>query len=90
MTYQLLKSEFVPRIVLINLSRQNEGHFSYAAVEAIKDGLIFSGKYEGGTKLIPHPHIVIFSNWYPARENLTEDRWDIRTLRNNPPRTTDW
>lgn len=64
----------------MNLSRQAEGALSYASIEAIKDGLVFSGKYEGGFRLFPKPHIVIFSNWYPDLAKLSLDRWDIRHL----------
>jgi len=85
MLHQVVKSPYDPRIVLINLSRQAEGAFSYASVEAIKDGLCFSGKYEGGTRLFPTPHIVVFSNWHPDETKLSADRWDIRELLGNPP-----
>lgn len=70
----------------MNLSRQAEGAFSYASVETIKDGLVFSGKYEGGTRLYARPHVIIFANWLPDMTKLSLDRWDIRTLANNPPR----
>lgn len=86
MLHQIVKAKFDPSIVIINLSRQAEGAFSYASVEAIKDGLCFSGKYEGGTRLFARPHIVVFSNWYPDITKLSIDRWDIRHLLNNPPR----
>jgi len=86
MLHQIVKSSFDPAVVVINLSRQAEGAFSYASVEAIKDGLTFSGKYEGGHRLFPTPHIVIFSNWWPDETKLSADRWDIRELIGNPPR----
>jgi hypothetical protein len=86
MIHMVAKQAKDPKIIIINLSRQAEGKFSYASVEAIKDGLIFSGKYEGCSRVFPRPHVVIFSNWYPDLSALTLDRWDIRVLRNNPPR----
>jgi len=86
MCHQIVKSKFNPNTILVNLSRQSEGAFSYASLECIKDGLVFSGKYEGGTRLFPKPHIIVFSNWFPDLAKLTLDRWCIRELRNNPPR----
>ena len=59
---------------------------SYSAIESLKDGLLFSGKYEGGVKLFPPPHVVIFANFLPDMTKLSIDRWDIHTLLNNPPR----
>lgn len=81
--YQVIKNREDPRTILVNLTRSAEGTFAYGAIEAIKDGLVFSGKYEGGFRMFPHPHIVIFANWHPDITQLTEDRWDIRMLRNN-------
>lgn len=86
LVHQVVKARRPPKLVILNLSRQSEGAFSYASVESIKDGLVFSGKYEGGSKLFPRPHVVIFSNWYPDLTKLSLDRWDIRVLLSNPPR----
>jgi len=86
LVHQVVKSKRPPKRVILNLSRQSEGAFSYASVESIKDGLVFSGKYDGGSKLFPKPHIVIFANWFPDLSKLSLDRWDIRELLNNPPR----
>lgn len=86
LVHQVVKAKSAPKIILMNLSRQAEGAFSYASVETIKDGLVFSGKYEGGSRLFPRPHVVIFSNWLPDLTKLSLDRWDIRTLLSNPPR----
>jgi len=86
MCHQIVKARNHPKLVVINLTRAAEGAFSYATVESIKDGLVFSGKYEGGVRIFPKPHLVIFANWFPDLTKLTADRWEILTLRNNPPR----
>jgi len=85
-TYQVVKSTWDPHIIAFNLPRSAEGAMSYAAIESLKDGLLFSGKYEGGVKLFPPPHVVVFANFTPDMTKLSLDRWDIRTLLNNPPR----
>jgi len=84
--HQVIKAKKDPKIVLFNLSRQTEGAFSYASVESIKDGLVFSGKYEGGMRIFQRPHVVIFANWLPDYTKLSLDRWDVRHLLANPPR----
>jgi hypothetical protein len=67
-------------ILIINVPRCNENHVSYAAMEEIKDGLIYSGKYEGGFANIEHPHVIVISNFAPELEKLSEDRWNIKKL----------
>ena len=84
--YQILKSSWSPETVVFNLPRSAEQGMSYSAVESLKDGIIFSGKYEGGAKIFPPPHVIIFANFLPDLTKLSQDRWDIRTLLNNPPR----
>lgn len=85
-TYQVVKSQQEPKNVIFNLPRSAEGAMSYAAIESLKDGLLFSGKYEGGVKLFPPPHVIIFANFLPDYGKLSLDRWVVRHLSNNPPR----
>lgn len=84
--YQVIKTKRDPRIVIFNLPRTAEGAMSYSAIEQLKDGLLFSGKYEGGVKLFPPPHVIIFSNFFPDLSKLSLDRWVTRDLINDPPR----
>lgn len=83
MAHQVVRSKFDPSVVVVNLPRTSEGKLSYAAMEAIKDGLLQSGKYEGGWRLYPPPHVVVFSNFMPEEDKLSADRWKIRELENN-------
>lgn len=69
-----------PKIVIIDLSRSIEGHFNYDILEQIKNGMVFSSKYESNTKMFNNPHVVVFSNWAPDINKLSKDRWDIRYL----------
>lgn len=78
--YQIVKAREDPRIVLVNLPRTAEGKISYGTFESAKDGLVQSGKYEGGFRLFPPPHVVIFANFLPDLSALSMDRWDIRHL----------
>ncbi len=52
----------------------------YYALECIKDGVIASGKYQGGQWLIPPVHVVIFSNREPDYEMMSDDRWNVVRL----------
>jgi len=67
-----------PKIVLLNYTRTLEDHINYGILESIKDGLMFSPKYESKTKIFNSPHVVVFANFRPLELNMTIDRWDIR------------
>lgn len=84
--YQIIKATWEPKIVCFNLPRSAENAMSYAALESCKDGIIYSGKYEGGCKIFSPPHVIVFANFMPDLNRLSQDRWVIRHLVANPPR----
>lgn len=67
----------VPQIILVDVPRCNYRYVSYSAIEEIKNGLIYSGKYEGGQCIFDHPHVIVFSNEDPDLEMMSQDRWFI-------------
>ena len=69
-----------PRIIIFDIPRVNNGHVSYQAIEKIKDGKFFSGKYESGMVRFNKPHIICFSNEEPEKLKLSGDRWIIQEL----------
>ncbi len=64
-------------IVIIDVPRASFNNISYNAIEAIKNGLISSGKYEGGQYSFKTPHVYVFANSEPDEEKFSEDRWNI-------------
>lgn len=68
------------RCVVFDFTRSIEGAVNYGVIEAIKNGIVFSSKYNSGTKVHAVPHVVCFSNFDPDRSKLSEDRWDIKHL----------
>lgn len=66
-----------PKLAIIDIPRSHELYVCYSTLEKIKDGLCYSGKYEGGKlRIIPH-HLLIFANFEPPQEMLSLDRWRI-------------
>lgn len=72
------KKEF--EIVLLDIPRSSEGYINYGVLEQLKNGLIYSGKYEGGLCLFDDVHVIVFANFMPDRSQFSEDRWNIIEL----------
>lgn len=66
-----------PTVAIIDIPRSHKDYVCYSTLEKIKDGLFYSGKYEGGKlRLVPH-HLIVFANFPPNKDKLSLDRWDI-------------
>lgn len=76
------KNKVAPDIVIFDIPRCNHDYTSFLAIEKIKDGIFFSGKYEGGMVIFNSPHILCFSNDKPSMEKLSIDRWRIYEIDN--------
>lgn len=64
-------------LVIFDVPRDNGNNVSYKAIESIKNGMIFSPKYESKSKLFNSPHVIIFANEPPETSKLSLDRWEI-------------
>lgn len=78
-----------PRIMIIDLAREDQSKISFAAIEDVKNRLFFSTRYDSkGVKGINNVHIIIFSNSKPAyynnkqRLNFSLDRWCVLRIEN--------
>lgn len=67
-------------ICIFDLPMSIEHNFNYSALEQVKNGMIFSSKYESNMKIFNRPHVIVLSNWGPDKSQLSQDRWDIRQL----------
>ena len=76
------------KIFLFDVPRGSSQFLQYPVLESIKNGLVFSPKYDSCNKCFPTPHVIVFMNEDPTQENekgnqtLSEDRWDIRFIEN--------
>ena len=69
------------RVFLINVARQDMEHLQYPFLEQLKDGVIFSPKYQSMTKMISHKvHVVVFCNEHPDMDKMSDDRYDVHEL----------
>lgn len=69
-----------PDIILFDIPRTCMSYFNPTAMEKIKDGCFYSGKYEGGMVLMNSPHIICFANSEPDTSSMSMDRWRIVCL----------
>lgn len=69
------------RVVLFDCPKSKQGDYiQYDFLEEVKNGNVFSGKYECKEKRFPPPHVVVAMNEEPNRELLSEDRYTVITL----------
>ncbi len=81
-----------PKLCVMNVSRTHEKFVSYEALEQLKDGILQSGKYEGGQKIFNSPHVIVMANFEPDWNAMTKDRWAVFKLskENNEYVATPW
>ena len=63
--------------IVFDVCRSAMNLFDYATLEAMKNGVIVSGKYRGIARRLTGLPIVVFSNSHPKLDALSLDRWDI-------------
>lgn len=76
----MMDSMIEPKIVILDVPRSGKDFINYGVVEQLKNGLIYSGKYEGGRCLFRHPHVIIFTNDNVDINKLSIDRWVIKDI----------
>jgi hypothetical protein len=67
-------------ILVVDVSRSSSEFLNYQFLEDVKDGRVFSPKYESYTKRFKSPHVVVMMNSDPDMTKLSEDRFRIIKL----------
>jgi len=62
------------KILIMDCPRSREDVFPYSFLEDVKDGRVFSTKYESTTKYLGPTHVVVFANFLPEFGKLSADR----------------
>lgn len=78
-----IESGIQPKLVILDVPRVVGDYVSYQALEKLKDGCIFSSKYEGGKCIFPNLHVIAFSNQRPAVEKMSSDRWKLYEIKDD-------
>lgn len=77
---ELYKQKKYPKIVIMDIPRSSLGLISYQAIEMVKGGCIYSGKYEGGIAIYPRPHVICLSNEKPDESMMSADVWNVQQI----------
>lgn len=65
-------------LILIDIPKCNDEFINYSTIEKLKDGIIFSGKFNSRTKIrINNAHLFVFANCLPDTDKMSQDRWNI-------------
>lgn len=76
----MLDKGIEPNIIILDIPRYSKEFTNYGLLEQLKNGMIYSGKYEGGVCLFHSPHVLVFSNDEPNIKMMSIDRWKIHAI----------
>lgn len=69
------------RVFFLDCPRSKQGDYiQYDFLEELKNGYVFSSKYESEIKAMAYPHVVVLMNEHPAPDKLSSDRYNIIVL----------
>jgi len=69
------------RCLFVDAPRSKQGEFlQYDFLEQVKDGYVFSSKYESRVKTLSKCHVVVLMNEEPDMTKLSADRYEIIRL----------
>lgn len=72
------------RVLFLNITRTTESdkqEYLYSFIESVKDGMVFSPKYESRMKYYEKVHVVVMMNQDPNENLLSNDRYNIIYLK---------
>jgi len=65
-------------VFFIDLPRSTSEYLQYSILEQLKDGRVFSTKYESRVKwLVNDAHVIVLMNEYPDMTKLSQDRYEL-------------
>jgi len=79
-------------VVFFDVTRTQAEHMDhlYQFAEQLKNGIVFSSKYESGTKCFDPPHVVFFANQGPHPGKWSDDRCIHKELNASDKQVVGW
>ncbi|XP_063434005.1 uncharacterized protein LOC134715628 isoform X1 [Mytilus trossulus] len=72
--YRYSKEEFV----IMNV--KDSSNINYVILEALKDGIYFSPKWQSCTRMFPTPHVIVFSRKMPDENFFPSYKYKVFTI----------
>nr|QKV51336.1 putative replication associated protein [Crucivirus sp.] len=69
-------------IIVFNFVMANEEKVNWQPIECLKDGIIYSSKYQSCLKRFASPHVICFANFRPPNGVMGSYKWNIVDIRN--------
>lgn len=66
--------------LIVDCPRCRSEYFQYDFLEEVKNGMVFSTKYQSRTKELDPCHVIVFMNEMPDMTKLSQDRYEIVEL----------
>lgn len=64
-------------VIIFDYVRDASEYVNYGVIEQIKNGILFSSKYESGMKRFNTPHIIVMANFLPLSTKWSRDRYNV-------------
>lgn len=68
------------RVYFMDCARSMSEFIPYHLIEEIKNGMVFSSKYQSHINELRTNHIVVLTNEYPSMTKLSADRYKIKVI----------
>lgn len=66
--------------VVFDLTRSAQDHINYEVIESVKNGIMYSTKYESKMKCYSPPKVIVFANTEPDKSKMSFDRWVVTRI----------
>lgn len=76
----MMDNEKEPTIIICDIPRTSIDYINYGVLEKLKDGCIYSGKYEGGMCIFRNPIVICLANEPPDETTMSRDRWVVKEI----------
>jgi len=67
-------------IIIFDYVRDSKEYVGYGIMEQLKNGILFSSKYESGMRRFNTPHVIVFANFAPEADKFSADRLHVIEL----------
>lgn len=64
-------------LVVFDYARDSKEYVNYGVMEQLKNGILFSAKYESGMKRFNIPKLIVMANFLPDRTKFSRDRYKV-------------